>query len=155
MNHETKHPTARRACRPPDGRCVKPASAGRLRPVRRGAVAVTMVLALVLLQLSIVAMLVTGARHQDLSRSRVESTRAFYAAEAGLNMGIRELMIGVDEDGDGAIGSISDDADDANNPGVGGATTLLVTRSLDDGVTTISSVATAGDTVRTIEANFQ
>ena len=33
--------------------------------------------------------------------------QAFYAAEAGMNMAIREMMVGRDEDGDGVIGAVS------------------------------------------------
>ncbi|MBC7771286.1 MAG: hypothetical protein H7210_02205 [Pyrinomonadaceae bacterium] len=120
-------------------------------PVRRGAVAVAMVMALVLLQLTIVATLVGGARHQDLSRARVESARAFYAAEAGINMSARELTLGIDEDRDGAIGSISSDSNNSNNPSVGQSTSLVVFRFAVGPVTTIRSVATAGTTARTIQ----
>jgi len=71
-------------------------------------------------------MVVTGAvltvgRDLRLSVSRVESVHALYAAEAGASMAIRELMLGVDEDGDGGIGSISDDGNDANDPALDAA----------------------------------
>ncbi len=51
----------------------------------------------------------------------VETTQGFYAAEAGMNMAInsREMMNNTDEDGDGAIGTISDDAVPASDPTFG------------------------------------
>ncbi|MCX5691866.1 MAG: hypothetical protein NTV94_19085, partial [Planctomycetota bacterium] len=58
---------------------------------------------------------------------RIESLRAFYAAEAGINMSVRELMAGSDEDGDGTIGSISNDGNSSNNPGLSGGATFEVT----------------------------
>jgi type II secretory pathway component PulK len=93
----------------------------RPRSCERGAAAIAVLLALVLLEVMLVAAVVAGSRHQDTTVSRVQSARAFYAAEAGLNMAIRELMLNTDEDGDGAIGSISDDSNDANDPAVSGA----------------------------------
>lgn len=86
---------------------------------RRGSAALGMVLALVVLQLVVVGVLLGGSRDHDLTVMRVEGTRAFYAADAGLAMGLREQMEGVDEDGDGGIGSISDDGDAGNDPDLG------------------------------------
>lgn len=88
---------------------------------QRGMVAIGVVLALVLLSVVVVAAVIAGARRQDVTASRVRSTRALYAAEAGLNMAFRELMSSTDEDGDGGIGSVSDDDDDENDPAVPGA----------------------------------
>src|SRR5688572_6539228 len=76
---------------------------------RRGAAIVAMITTMLLLGLIGVGMVLGGARDQDLSIKRLETVRAFYAAESGMNMAIRELMVRADEDGDGAIGSISDD----------------------------------------------
>jgi len=121
------------------------------RAARRATVAVVMVLALVLLQLTIVAAVIGGIRHQDLTRQRVQSSRSFYAAEAGINMAVRELMNNADEDGDGAIGSISDDANADNNPGPGQGTTLIVSKTVNGSQIIIRSAATAGGTLRTIE----
>ena len=45
---------------------------------------------------------------------RVETTQGFYTAEAGMNMAIREMMNSTDEDGDGAVDTISDEATPAN-----------------------------------------
>ncbi len=87
---------------------------------RRGVIAVSAVLALIILQLAVVGVIVAGARDQNLTVSRVEGTRALYAAEAGFNMALREAMHKVDEDGDGGIGTISDNDIDGDNPALGG-----------------------------------
>jgi hypothetical protein len=118
---------------------------------RRGVIAIAMVLALILLQLGIVAMVVAGARRHDLAGARINSMRSFYAAEGGVNMGVRELMNNMDEDGDGTIGAVSDDGNSANNPGAGQATTFVVSKSVSGSQTILRSVATANSTVRFIE----
>ena len=41
------------------------------------------------------------------------------ATEAGLAMSLREVMVGADEDGDGTIGTISDDGNSGNDPALG------------------------------------
>ena len=130
-----------------------PSRRGRPRPTaqRRGAVALAMVLALVLLELAIVAMVVAGARRHDLVGARVNSMRSFYAAEAGINMGVRELMNQMDEDGDGTIGAVSDDGNSLNNPGSGQATSFVVSKNVNGSQTILRSVATANSTVRFIE----
>jgi len=87
---------------------------------RRGTVAVAVLLAVLLAGLLVAGMVRTGARDHDLSARRLETVQAFYAAEAGMNMAYRELMLGVDVDGDGAVGSISDDGDGGNDPAIGG-----------------------------------
>lgn len=83
---------------------------------RRGGAAVAIVIALVVLQLVVVGMVVAGSRAQALGVHRAESLRSFYAAEAGVQMALRELAVGTDEDGDGTIGSISGDGQGATGP---------------------------------------
>ena len=89
---------------------VRPKAA---RSPRRGAAAVITVIILLLIDLMILSIVIGSARDQDVSVRRLETVQAFYAAESGMNMALRELMENDDEDGDGAIGSISDDDDDA------------------------------------------
>jgi Tfp pilus assembly protein PilX len=81
-------------------------SAARARHIRRGAVAVAAVILMVLVNLIIVGMVLVGARHQDATVNRVETTRAFYAAEAVMHMALRELSEDADFDGDGTVGRI-------------------------------------------------
>lgn len=118
---------------------------------RRGAIALAMVLALLLLQLAIVAMVVGGVRRQDLTSTRINSMRSFYAAEAGINMGVRELMNNQDEDGDGTIGAVSDNGKSADDPTAGQGTAFIVSKSINGTVVTLRGVATANSTVRFVE----
>lgn len=43
-----------------------------------------------------VLIILAGARDQDLTARRLDTARAFRAAEAGANTAIREVMAGVD-----------------------------------------------------------
>ncbi len=74
---------------------------------RRGAAAVAMVVLMLLMALILVGMVLAGARQQEVGLSRVEAARAFYAAEAGLNVATRELVLDEDVDDDGQVGSIA------------------------------------------------
>lgn len=116
---------------------------------RRGTVAISMILTLVIVDLIIVGIVVGGARDHDLTVRRIETINAFYAAEAGMNMAIRELMMNVDEDGDGAIGTISDDGNAANDPAIGQAQ-VLVTSVVVGSQTTLTSQGRAGEARRQI-----
>lgn len=113
----------------------------------RGTVAIAILLALVLLQVILVASVIAGARQQDASVYRVESTRALAAAESGMAMALREVMLGTDEDGDGVIGSISGDGNDANDPTISGAR-FHVVRTHVGTVVTLTSTGRSGSTAR-------
>ncbi len=126
----------------------------RRRASERGAVAIGILLALVLLQVMLVAAVVGGVRQQDMTVTRVQSTRALYAAEAGLNMALREMMRGVDEDADGVIGSISNDNNADNDPGVIGARFHVIAVTAGS-VTTLTSVGRADGTSRQLVATLR
>ncbi len=118
---------------------------------RRATIAISMIIALVVVNLIIISIVIGGARDHDLSIKRIETIQAFYAAEAGMNMAIREMMNNTDEDGDGAIGTISDDAVPANDPTFGQAQ-VLVTASVAGPQTTLRSKGRSGDARREVEA---
>jgi hypothetical protein len=120
---------------------------------RRGVAAVVMVVLLLALNLIIIGMVLGGARDQDLTVRRLETVRAFYAAEAGANMAVREVMVGRDEDGDGRTGTISDDDDSGNDPAFGQAR-VRVTMSADAGQTTLTSKGRAGQAARRLEVTL-
>jgi hypothetical protein len=65
--------------------------ASSCRP-RRGAAVVAIVVAMLLMGLIMIGMVMNGARDQDLTVQRMSTLRSFYATEAGINMGIREVM---------------------------------------------------------------
>ena len=91
------------------------------------------------------------------ARGIVESVNLIVATgqnNPGMNMSIREMMNDADEDGDGAVGTVSDDDDDGTDPGVGNAR-LVVTAATDTpaaGQTTLTSAGRSGDARRTIDS---
>jgi Tfp pilus assembly protein PilX len=118
---------------------------------RRGIAAVVTVVLVVLINLMVVGMVLALGREQDITIRRVETVQAFYAAEGGVNMAIRELMLDTDEDGDGTIGTISDDGVPANDPSLGLAR-LRVTATVGGGQTTLESIGSAGVSTRRLVA---
>lgn len=121
---------------------------------RRATVAISMVIALVIVNLIIISVVIGGARDHNLTVHRVESIQSFYAAEAGMNMAIREMMTSTDEDGDGAIGTISDDATPANDPTMGQAQ-VFVTSVVAAPTTTLTSQGRSGLARRNIEVSLE
>jgi len=127
----------------------------RPRPIkRRGAAVVAIILAMLVLSLITIGMVLGGSRDQDLTVRRLETVRAFYAAEAGANMSIRELMLSTDADADGGVGSISDDGNAANDPNMGAAQ-VRVTRIVSGPQTTLTSRGRSGQANRVIQAILQ
>jgi len=120
---------------------------------RRGATAVVMVVVMLMVALIVIGLAVTGGRDQDLTVRRVETVQSMYAAEAGMNMAIRELVTNTDEDGDGGVGTISDDDDLGTDPNIGSAN-VSVTASASGGDTVLSSVGRWGAARRRIEATL-
>ncbi|MCH8344856.1 MAG: hypothetical protein IH983_12830 [Planctomycetes bacterium] len=126
-----------------------------MRDHRRGMAAIVMIVLLIILDLIIIRIVIGGARDHVLTARRVETIQAFYAAEAGMNMAIREMMNNTDEDGDTGIGSISDDGNAANDPTFGNAQ-VVVTRAPPAALpTTLTSQGRSGDARREIEAVVQ
>ena len=128
-------------------------SSRRAGPARRAVAAVAMVVILLILDLIIVGIVIGLSRDHDLTIRRMQTIEAMYAAEAGVNMSIRELMNDADEDGDGTTGTISNDSNDANDPILGNAR-FVVTAAPDTpaaGQTTLTSVGRSGEARRKIE----
>jgi len=88
---------------------------------QRGIAAIIMMVMMLLVDLIIIGVVLGGARDHELTARRLDSVQAFYAAEAGMNMAVREVVRYSDEDGDGTAGSISDDGQDWNNPALSAA----------------------------------
>ncbi|MHC4128087.1 MAG: hypothetical protein ACYS1E_15180 [Planctomycetota bacterium] len=121
---------------------------------RRAVAAVAMVVILLFIDLIVVGMVVGLGRDHDLTVHRMRTLEAEYAAEAGMNMSIREMMNDADEDGDGAIGTISDDSNDGNDPALGNAQ-FVVTAAADTpvvGQTTLTSAGRSGEARRQMES---
>lgn len=112
-----------------------------------------MIVLMLVLEMVIIGMVISGARDQDLTVRRLETVQSFYAAEAGMNMGIREMMTSTDHDGDGTIGTISNDGDDSNDPILGQARVCVYSR-FDSGDTTLISEGRSGEARRRMEATL-
>jgi hypothetical protein len=110
-----------------------------------------MIVLLVLVDLIIIGMVVSGARGHDLTVRRVDTVQAFYTAEAGMNMAIREMMINTDEDGDCRVGSISHDGDDTNDP-IFASAQVVVTSAASGPEMSLSSQGRSGGARRRMEA---
>ncbi len=136
-----------RAERP--GRAGAPRSRGRAGSV----LAVVLVLLLVL-EIAVASLLMSSTGEQGIAVDRLETVRANYAAESGTAMALRELILDADEDGDGGIGSISDDGDDQNDPALGTAR-LRVTVSRAGGMVTITSTGRCGHAERIVQMTVQ
>ena len=117
---------------------------------RRATIAISMIIALVIVNLIVISIVIGGARDHDLTIKRVETIQSFYAAEAGMNMAIREMMSNSDEDGDGGIGTISDDGNAANDPTFGQAQVVVVI-TVAGPQTTLRSKGRSGDARREVE----
>ena len=121
---------------------------------RRGAASVAIVAALVVAGLVVVGLVLTTANEGDMVAVRADSLRAFYAADSGINMAVREMMTGQDYDGDGGIGSISNDGNAANDPLVGGAR-VSAGRVGSGWTAALTSAARIGSVRRTIGASTE
>lgn len=124
---------------------------GRRRDARRGTVLIAVVVAMVMLQVVVAAVIISGARDLDIAGRSVEVARSLYAGEAGMNMALRELANNLDEDADGAIGSISNNGVAGDDPNLSGGR-VYVTQSKVASTTTMISNARCGQAVRTVTA---
>lgn len=120
---------------------------------RRGATAVVMVVVMLLVTIIVLGAALSGGRDQDLSVRRIETIQSMYAAEAGMNMAIRELVNDTDEDGDGGVGTISDDDDAETGPSVGFARVSVTTTASGDDTIAVS-MGTWGAAQRRIKATL-
>jgi len=117
---------------------------------RRGTVAVAVIVMLMIINLIVLSMTISQAHDHDLTVRRLETVQALYAAEAGVNMAVRELMEDADEDVDGTIGTISDDSDDGTDPTLGTAKFVVfaVEDTPLDGQTSLTSQGRSGEARR-------
>ena len=125
-------------------------------PVRhhRGAVILAIIVTMLLISLIVVGLVLAGAREQDLTVRRLETVRSFYAAEAGMNMAVREIMLSLDADADGFVGTVSDDGNAVNDPTLSSAQ-VNVTKSVSGLQTTLTSQGRSGAARRKIQSVLQ
>ena len=117
---------------------------------RRGAVAVVMVLLLIGLQLMIAGAITAPGPEGPLTDARVSAARALYAAEAGVNMAIRESMLALDLDSDGRVGTVSDDGVDGNDPDLGSGARVSVGGTFTPNTARLTSRGRSGPARRAI-----
>jgi hypothetical protein len=113
-----------------------------------------MVLVLVLTNAIVLVMIRNAGRQVDLQIHRADTVHAFYAAEGAMNMAVRELIEGADEDGDGGVGTISDDSDPGTDPAIGPAAAYVTSQPTADGSLHVSR-GTAGLAQRDIEVSVE
>lgn len=124
------------------------------RHQRRATVLVALVVALIVIQLLVIGAAIMGSREIALTNTRVEGTRAVYAAEACANMAAREVVASIDYDSDGKIGGVSDDANSNNNPALGPATFVGVMTTAGS-TTTVTITATCAGSQRVVVMDMQ
>lgn len=107
----------------------------------RGSILIAAVVLMVILQLVVATMILSGGRESDQARNRWGQSRAYYNAEAAAGMSLRELKQNSDIDGDGDVGGISDDGNDANNPILNGGRFKAVYTAGSPGTITTSGTA--------------
>lgn len=120
---------------------------------RRGAAIISVVIVLAILGVALVGAVHAGGRQQELTIRRMDTLRAFYAAEAGMNIAIREIITGTDEDGDGVVGGVSDDGDDQTGVVIGRAR-VSVARTSPGGIVTLTSEGISGLSRRRLEISL-
>jgi Tfp pilus assembly protein PilX len=115
-------------------------------PTRRGSVLIAVIITLIVVQIVVLGVVALGARDQSLTKLRLESEQAQYAAESGINMALKEVYDSADQDTDGTIGSIS--AKTVNGCSV------VVTTSTAGAITTLTSTATATTAKRVVVVKY-
>src|ERR1043165_3595132 len=119
-----------------------------------GAVGIAAVVVLVFMQLILVGFVIAGSRDQSASINRMDTSRAFYAAEGAMNMAIREIVGYADDDNDGQTGGVSNDAHATEDPQTGGGGQALSVRGDDAGGATIPADGRSGSCRRRIVVNI-
>ncbi len=118
---------------------------------RRGSVLAAVIVLLLILELAVASLLMSSTNEQGVGVDRLNTVRAFYAAEAGTQMALREIMLGTDEDGDGTIGGVSDDGDPATDPVIGPARAQVAVAQVAE-ETVVTSEGRCAHSVRVMQA---
>lgn len=123
------------------------------RANQRGTTILIIVVLLAASAMVLAGVVESGSREQYVATQRLSTLRSFYAAEGGMNMAMRELALGSDEDGDGTIGGISADDLDENDQPIGAALVAVAAVDEGDGVL-LTAVGRAGETRRSLVARM-
>lgn len=120
---------------------------------RAGSVLIAVVIALVIVSIAVAGTVLASGVTAQASLVRMQGARAKYAAEAAANMAVEELMDNVDTDGDGVIGTVSNDGNTANDPTISG-TRLWATATTSGGTTTVIGRATNGSADAAVQVDL-
>ncbi len=123
----------------------------RLLRSRRGSVLAAVIVLLLILEIAVASLLMSSTNEQSVGVDRLDTVRAFYAAEAGTQMALREMMLGRDEDGDGVVGGVSDDGDATTNPRFGNASVHVMV-TIVAGAMVVTSDGSCGKAMRIVQA---
>ncbi len=118
---------------------------------RRGSVLAAVVVLLLILEIAIASLLMSSTNEQSVGVDRLDTVRAFYAAEAGTQMALREIMLNRDEDGDGAVGGVSNDGDQATDPHFGNSSVHVAATPV-AGATVVKSYGACAAALRVMQA---
>jgi len=121
---------------------------------RRGAAIVAIIMVMLLMNLIIVGMVLGGARDNQLAAVRVQGHQAQAAADAAANLAVKELIAGTDLDGDGGIGTISNDSNTATDPTINSGTRIWATKVVAGNTTTITARAQNAEAARAVQVTL-
>lgn len=92
------------------------------RNAKRAVAAVVFVAALLVVSTMALWVFQATAASTHGALGHLYASGAFYASEGGIEYGLREIALGGDVDGDGTMGSISNNGNDADDPSIGSGT---------------------------------
>lgn len=126
----------------------------RLKGFRRGSVLLVALLVVVMLSVVVTSVIASGENEVERIVTQVQGDRAMYAAESVATIAVKELMANVDYDGDGTIGSVSNDSNDANDPTFNAGTSAKATKVNSGGEIIVTAMADNDDAARSIEVRL-
>lgn len=118
-----------------------------------GSVLVSILTALVVVSLVVSGVVLLIGRDKTQLVGRMQGARADEAASSAAHMAIKEMIDNVDRDGDGVIGTISNDGNTASDPLVNG-TRIWATKSVVSGTTTISGYSSNAEAQRLVQVSL-
>lgn len=117
---------------------------------RRGAIAVSFAAALLVVGTMVFWVFQSTSVSARNALALQHADTAFFAAESGMEFAFREVRTNADLDGDGVIGSISNDGNSANDPGMNQGTFMVARIG-----NTLTSTGTWQGRTRVIEAQIE
>lgn len=121
---------------------------------RRGSVLLVALLVVVMLSIIVTSVIASGENEMERTVTQVQGDRALFAAESVANIAVKELMANADFDGDGTVGSVSNDNNDANDPALNPGTNARATRADVSGEIVVTAMADNDDAARAIEVRL-